>query len=293
MSLKNKFKSICKSLYSVTIPILCDLGIIKPNVGINKSEERPEKVIVSLTSYGRRVKKTVYYTIISLLKQNYKPDKIILWLDNQNWNDYNIPRKLKNLRKYGLTIKFCDDIKSYKKLIPAIKEFPNDIIITCDDDVYYNADTIGILVSNYLKEPNSIYCHCAHLLTFDSNNILNPYSKWEKYISSQNNKRVFPVGVGAVLYKKDFLHNDVTDENKFMELAPRADDIWFYIMSFLKGINKTVVPVLKDNIYNIDLIHQKFNKYSSLSGSNVADCQNDIQIRDILKYYGIKDSDLQ
>ena len=83
-------------------------------------------IVVSLTSYGRRVRtNVVYYTLVSLLRQKTQPDKILLWLAEDEWNDEIIPVKLKRLKEKGVEILYCRDIKSYKKLIPTIKEYPD------------------------------------------------------------------------------------------------------------------------------------------------------------------------
>lgn len=94
----NKLKILLDTIRGEIIKLACKLGMIKiPSDGLNVGEIRKEKVIVSLTSYGRRVSDTVYYTLISLLRQTYKPDAIILWLDYENWNDEKIPRRVFNL----------------------------------------------------------------------------------------------------------------------------------------------------------------------------------------------------
>ena len=91
---------------------------------------------------GRRVESVVYYTLVSLLKQRLMPDKIVLWLDNDNWCDNNLPPKISKLKQYGVDILYCKDIRSYKKLVPTLDLYPNDIIITVDDDVYYSNDLV-------------------------------------------------------------------------------------------------------------------------------------------------------
>ena len=55
-----------------------------------------------MTSYGRRVAAVLPYTIISLLRQTYKPDRIVLWLDDEHWNDNNLPALLKRLKAHAL-----------------------------------------------------------------------------------------------------------------------------------------------------------------------------------------------
>ena len=108
---------------------------------LHRNEDETD-VIVSLTSYGKRVTDSVPYAIFSIFTQSVLPNRIVLWLDNDNWNDNNLPYLLKRIQKSGLEIYYCDDIRSYKKLIPALRKFPNNPIITIDDDFYYNKDFI-------------------------------------------------------------------------------------------------------------------------------------------------------
>lgn len=54
---------------------------LSPNPNINS------KLIVSMTSYGRRVEKSVvYYSLVSILRQTVKPDRIILLPRWIKWN---------------------------------------------------------------------------------------------------------------------------------------------------------------------------------------------------------------
>lgn len=61
-----------------------------------------------MTSYGRRVEKSVvYYSLVSILRQTVKPDRIILCLDGIKWNDENLPKKLVSLKKKVLSFYFA------------------------------------------------------------------------------------------------------------------------------------------------------------------------------------------
>ena len=130
-------------------------------VNIVTITDRTPQLIVSLTSYGRRVADIVPYTLVSLLKQTVMPDRIILWLDKESWNDENIPKKLQQLIKYGIEIRFCKDIRSYTKLVPTLTLYPEDVIVTVDDDVIYKRDVVENLYSSYLKDSSKIYCNHA------------------------------------------------------------------------------------------------------------------------------------
>ena len=52
---------------------------------------------------------------------------------------------LKNLQVLVENIEFiiCDDVKFYTKLIPCLMKYPNDSIVTVDDDILYTRDTLG------------------------------------------------------------------------------------------------------------------------------------------------------
>lgn len=288
----HKIKIFIFSICGEFIKILCRIGLISIPYGINMAEDRKEKIIVSLTSYGRRVSSVLPFAIISLLRQTYKPDMILLWLDSKNWNDDNLPKSLRELKKYGLTIKYCDDVKSYKKLVPTLKLFPDAIIVTCDDDLYYRDTMLKRLIVEYTKNPTNIYTHRAHRVGFTITGELENYNDWEEEISGETGNRVFPTGGAGCLYKKSFLYRDACDANLFMELAPNADDVWFYFMELLQGTPRVVLPN-KGYVYiPLDTFYQHFHVGANLYSKNCLESQNDIQIRNIMNYYNISVKDL-
>lgn len=267
-----------------------NLYIIRPRNIKNNSKSQKSEVIVSLTSYGRRVK-NVKYTIISLLRQSFKPDIIILWLDNEHWNWSNLPKSIKKLTQCGLTVKFCQDLKSYKKLIPTLKEFPDSLIITCDDDIYYRKNMVQRLVEAYKKDPTKIYAHRAHEITF-ANGKINPYNDWIEEVSNVKGKNIFPTSGGGTLYTKNLLYKDTCNELLFKKLSPNADDIWNYFMGYLQGTENVVIPH-KGYIYiPLDVFYQAIHKGANLTSINCGESMNDSQIRSVMKFYGIQDSDL-
>lgn len=281
--------SICGEL----IKILCRIGLISIPYGINVTDKRREKIIVSLTSYGRRVSSVLPFAIISLLRQTYKPDIILLWLDAENWNDDNLPESLRKLKKYGLTVKYCRDIKSYKKLVPTLNLFPDAVIVTCDDDLYYKNTMLERLIMEYIKDPTNIYSHRAHRIGLTIAGELQPYNNWEEEISGETGRHVFPTGGAGCLYKKSLLYKDVCNVDLFMKLAPQADDVWFYFMELLQGTNCVVLPKKGYNYIPLDTFYQHFHTDANLYRINCLESQNDVQIRNIMDYYGINTTDLQ
>lgn len=160
------------------------------------------KFVVTLTSYGSRVEKTAPHAIFSLLNQTIVPDRIILWLAHGT----PIPTILKTFSEAGLEIRFCDDLKSYNKLIPALSEFPNDVLITVDDDVFYPQNWLEQLKNSHQADPSKIHVHRAHEIGVDGEGNLLPYKDWMFCIqSTDNEEKIFPTGVGGILYPQQFL----------------------------------------------------------------------------------------
>ena len=121
-------------------------------------------IIISLTSYPARIK-YVPTVINSLLNQSLKPYKIILWLSKNQFPNGNkgLPKNLIDLVDKGLTIEYNNendgDIKSYRKLIPTLKKYPNNIIVTADDDIIYDKNWLEKLYKTHLKHPKDIVAH--------------------------------------------------------------------------------------------------------------------------------------
>ena len=84
-----------------------------------KKEEIP--VIVSLTSIPSRLS-TLHLTIRSLLNQDKRPKKIILWLHHSLKKE--IPKNLAALENDLFEIMYSDLICSHRKLIHSLTLFP-------------------------------------------------------------------------------------------------------------------------------------------------------------------------
>jgi len=223
--------------------------------GLNQ-ENREQKIIVSLTTFPERIN-LVYITINQLLTQTLKPDRLILWLaENQFENrEKDLPDNLLKLKEYGLEIKWCEDLKSYKKLIPTLKEFKNDIIITYDDDIYYPKDSVEKLYMAYLEDKN---CICTHRNTraYFKNGELKFFKA--RHLFFDKTARIKPsffniiIGCGGVLYPPNSLHSDILNIEKFKKLIPTQDDAWFWAMAVLNKTKIKVVDGFDTNLFTIE-----------------------------------------
>jgi hypothetical protein len=242
---------------------------------ISHPHESPQ-FIVTLTSYGKRIKTKAPYAIHSLFNQDVQPDKIILWLGNGT----KIGNRLKKLQKSGLEIRFCEDIRSYTKLIPALAAFPDDVLITADDDIYYPSDWFKTLKEAYINEPEKIHCYRAHEIILDENRNIIPYSEWRSCIKSiEYSKRIFPTGVDGILYPPNTFNSEVMNKAKFQSLAPTGDDIWFWAMARLNHKECNLIKNYNGKITDIGINND------GLSMVNICEMKNDEQIQNIIKEY--------
>jgi len=251
---------------------------------IAKSEKNNNKnkelLIASLTSYGGRVS-TVDQTILSLLNQTVKADKVILWLAEDDFNFEQLPNSLLTLQQYGLEIKFCQDIRSYKKLLPTLKMYPDEIIITFDDDIIYPSDQIERLMAHHNKYPNAIICHRAHQINHAENGGILPYTEWRYDVDIvEPRKDLIAIGIGGVLYPPHCLYQEVFNQEKFMMLSPYADDLWFKAMATK---NNTLVKVVDSPISYQDYLIIFNSQNTSLWQENKYN--NDQQLTNILNHY--------
>ena len=88
-----QFRLFLVNLYYTIIYFISFL-LSKNDYRLNNNN-RKEKIIVSLTTYNKRIN-TVFLTIESIFEQTVKPDKIVLWLDKNEFSIDTIPSTLKN-----------------------------------------------------------------------------------------------------------------------------------------------------------------------------------------------------
>lgn len=249
------------------------------------NEIYPEgELIISFTSYGNKLH-NLYLTIESLLHQTVKPNRIILWLDETKYQAFeSIPMALRNQEKRGLEVRLCEDVRSYTKLVPALLNFPDSVIISADDDIIYPIDFVERLYRAYQKDQSKIYFYRGHYVLFDEKGNPKPYLDWVKRGSKGCDIYNFPTGVSGILYPPHCFHEDITKKDLFLNMCPYADDIWFKVMSMLKG---TLCEQIDTPHFDYKFIPLEIEENSSLQNINVVNGGNDQQIKKVFSYYGI------
>ncbi|POR48566.1 hypothetical protein B0G62_114153 [Paraburkholderia eburnea] len=239
----------------------------------------PGRLIVSMTSYPPRFP-TLHLTIKSLLMQRVRPDFLELWVAE---DDYHVlPGNVRELENDGLIIRLCEDFRSYKKIIPRLKESKNDWVAIADDDLYYWSTWLEELVGAVKPDKREVICSRCHKIEFIRPSLPAPYTGWIFNFVAPNEKDViFPTGIGGVLYPPGVFFKDVCNQNIFRELCPTGDDIWLFWMAALNGAT-----------FRRSAARQRFvvwggSQECALFNQNALfDNYNDRQIANMLKKYG-------
>lgn len=206
--------------------------------GLNK-KTRDEKIIISLTSYPKRID-TVWITIETLLRQTMKPDEIILWLARSQFQNIELlPKKLLEQQNRGLTIRFCDDLRSHKKYYYVMKEYPKDLIVLVDDDMFYPRNMIQRLMKMHKRYPEDICTMTAQVMEpfFETKPSLWRNPRVNEKNEHTNKVQIF-TGSGS-LYPPNSLDEKVFDAELIQKLCPYADDLWLTFMAEKKNTKRT------------------------------------------------------
>ena len=197
----------------------------------------PGELVISLTSYRPRFPH-LHLALLSLLDQSVRPDRLILWISHAEMDD--LPKAVTSLVRLGLDIRATRELRSYKKLIPALEMFPQAFIATADDDVLYPRDWLEALCANQGHDGGRVIgCHRAHRIPRPEGGRLRPYREWHWDVADSASRQpsvdLVPTGVGGILYPPRSLHPATTDDAAFLRLCPDADDLWFYWMARRAG----------------------------------------------------------
>lgn len=270
------------------IRVLWDIHICK---SVRLSELQDSSVVISLTSYGERVKRSVIYTVYSLLKQSLRAERVVLWLNEDEYQYDSLPSNLKFLCSYGLEVRFCKDIRSYTKVIYSFSTFPEKNIITVDDDLYYSKDFVAAFMRAHRENPHTIITGVAKIPYLNNAGKMASYVDWQEIKKVQSDSRynrqtLFPLGVWGVLYPPHIFDEEVKNESVFLSLCPKADDVWLFVTGLRCHVDKQILSDSTISYYQIDLLRQVLLK-DRLTASNRFEGENDVQLRALLEYYNI------
>jgi hypothetical protein len=236
------------------------------------------RLVLSVTSFPPRFP-TLSLTLRGLLSQSVRPDATILWVAHRDRGL--LPDDVIALQMFGLSIRTCDDLGSYKKIVPLLETEAEAFVATADDDNYYPPNWLETLVAGQEKWPGAIICHTARVVQFDIEGRPKPYRQWPRAASNLDGP-LLPTGFGGVLYPPGSLSAEATDRELFMKLSPTADDLWLKWMSARRN---TPVHLVTEGR---PLFEWPRSQRVNLVQTNIRGGGNDAQIKSLAEHFGLE-----
>lgn len=250
-------------------------------------------VIISLTTFPARIEE-VKYTLYSLFRQSLPPNKIVLCLADDEFPDREkgVPESILRFTKSGMEILWIPKtLRSYQKLVPTLQKYPEDCIVTVDDDLFYRKDWLAALVSSYRNNRDrlgpTIYAHRVHRAHIRPDGRPESYRKWKRSKGDLSPSFFnFATGAGGVLYPPHTLYKDILEPSVFREIAPSGDDIFLWGMEILAGTRiKLVEDSMRRLIYVDPDSEAGHTDKPTLSALNNKNGKNDEQIEKLFVHY--------
>lgn len=239
----------------------------------------PGELVVSLTSFPGRFG-LLHLTLMSLLCQTVRPDRVVLWVDEEFAEQ--VPDKVRALEPHGLSIRtWSDPIRSYMKIVPTLAQWPDATVVTADDDIHYWPTWLEEMLAVSSEAPGSVVCHRAHRIVHDGAGRMRPYKEWRWGVEGPaRGLDLFFTGVGGVLYPAGALARCAAEGDRYRAVAPHGDDIWLNWMTRLQGFD--VVTTGRGR----HLVAWLGGQRSGLYRHNVRGNGNDEALRRMTEAYG-------
>lgn len=236
--------------------------------GINR-KKRKERYVVSLTTFPARIN-YVHLAIETLMRQSFKADEIVLWLSREQFNEESsLPSSLLKLKDRGLTIRFCDDLRSHKKYYYAFEEYRNCNVIVVDDDMFYPLDLIKRLVKLHRKHPEAIVCESAQIIYPSITSLPTEWVVAENRADYSDSLYVQAFTGAGTLFPPRWYPDELFNTESIKKYAFTADDLWLKAMSIISG-TKTV----KEKKFRAFYVEIDINNNETLFSVNKSDGEN-------------------
>ena len=182
--------------------------------------------IVSLTSHPERFS-SLEITLAALAKQTLLPEKVIL---NLAFGTANLlpDTILKMEFPVGLEIYETQELGPGTKIIPTLARYPNEIIVTVDDDHVYDARLFETLWSYHLANPQDVIIGLGHSVKFIGNQLASSVY-WDHRSDYFETELLFNTGAYGALFPPKSLHPETTDASLYRELSFSSVSPWLWI----------------------------------------------------------------
>lgn len=246
------------------------------NLRCRASAVAPGGPVVSLTSHGERVR-FVHLAIESITRGTLLPCRIVLWLDPDDLRARRPTPALRRLQSRGLEIRVANaHFGPHAKYWPqiALGEDPLVPIVTSDDDTMHPQGWLEALVTASARASDSVIAHRAKRVQMTTAGVIEPYASWPPARATDRGAATMALGVGGVLYPPRFFDAVLRAGTAFLDVAPRADDVWLHAVAVRSNVPVVALGKLSDR----DAVPIRGHRSGGLFEENVHGAANDRQI---------------
>lgn len=253
-------------------------------------------IIVNITSIYSRLD-LCCATVWSLLCQKKLPDKIIIWLSHDSYmadkGVKDCPEWVGQLNKIHniIFVNFTDNIGPYRKIIPALRQYPADyVLIYADDDVVYGTSWLSELCKTYDKY-NGEYVVASRVRLMKKN----IFGQYRSYIdfplcteSRLLSEDLLITGVGGCVLSSRHIDKLLIENDMFLSLAPKTDDIWLSKIILLSGSKVMANPDSLAQIFTIEHDNEALSSLNTHYSNPVRSFKLLNKVKNkILRYLGV------
>lgn len=198
-------------------------------------------VVLSMTSYGRRLG-VVGYAIESLAAGRARPARLLLWVDDPEAVRAAHPM-IDRLARRGLEVLATEDFGPHKKSYPYCRLVGGTgmDLVTADDDLLYPRGWLAGLLAAQAAYPGDFVGYRAKEVTLHGQGELAPYAQWPAAPAGASGPRVFLTSGAGVVFPSALRAALADAGEAFMDVCPRADDIWINACALRAGVTTRTV----------------------------------------------------
>jgi hypothetical protein len=240
-----------------------------------------KRLVVSFTSSPKRIEK-IKPMIDSIMNQDILPDKIYIHLPKIFKRDNSVFGKIPNFITDNelIQINYTQDIGPITKILPVLEfeKDPNTLVLSVDDDIYYETSLIARFLYYSDIYPNSVLTGTSFLM--DSRYCSNPETEFcnKNLADPAHFYSQFLEGYSGVLYKISFLSKFPINN---INLLPRecilGDDL--LLSNYFKSQNIPIISIETLNLvtpldygFDNDALHSTNMENESKNNSNYKKC---------------------
>ena len=230
--------------------------------------------IISLTSYGKRLL-YIHRVCIDMIKQPIKKIVLTVYKDDLRYLVSNGEMMQLIQKGYVEVILSHFNLKNHLKYYVTMNQYPNDIIITIDDDRIYPKDFVDILMSSHRKMPECVISNCC--VFFDPHKEIIHFRYTDRVFDTNSHKDAMAEGFAGILYPPNFGKNLqkyyplIKSDNAIL----KNDDIFLHYYELNEGYEVcfTGHPITYREIRDVIDAETQSSKTNYIKGGDAEKCR--------------------